>query len=343
MAIKLSDPRNPILLEGLWTLGKTAFAQAYCGKYHYTFIPEPFHTHTHKSKEIKNLDAWYLNEHARRQRFLNEGRAVVVERSILSTFAFCYALKKPLPDDSYLFSLRELIQRKSVLVVYLKAEENLLPNKEGILQDYSDEIRRILLDKEAWRRYDKWYTDILPYEYGITPFVLRVSNNGVRRSMNQMIDDTHLVLACNRVAQVNVVCFHENTEGIRILVLKRNQKKGGFWQTITGGIHPGEGLLQTAQREVFEETRLGKGKASISEAHISYSFPGNDGYLLDEYVFAADVGDPAKIKISEEHEKFEWLDVGDAEQRVAYENNKTAIRAVYKKISSPDKELLTAR
>ncbi len=329
MSIKNPNPVNPIILEGLWGLGKTSLAQAYCGKYRYEFMPEPFHTRDSKADEIKDVDRWYLEQHKDRQQFFKQ--STLVERSVISSFAFRYALEQALPDASYLESLKEDLEKAGALLAYLKENIPFEASNNGI-GEYSDGIRKILIDEKAQKRYDEWYTDILPRQYGILPFILKVSANGSRKPAEILADEIHTVLAANRTAQANVVCFtRESGKGnVKILVLKRNEKKGGFWQTITGGMHIGEDPLAAASREALEE--IGIGDSKIFWTPLSYSFMGDDGYELAEYVFGCEIKEPSRVELSGEHTALEWLEPEEAKKRVKYDNNKLAIGAVYKKI-----------
>ncbi len=135
----------------------------------------------------------------------------------------------------------------------------------------------------------------------------------------------------NRVAQVNVVCFTRDEKGdIKILVLKRNEKKGGFWQAVTGGVHSGEDYLAAAKREVAEET--GIKDSEVFQTELSYSFTGDDGHELAEYVFGCEIKEPSRVKLSEEHTALEWLSPEEAKNRMKYGDNRRAIDAVCKKI-----------
>lgn len=328
--MKEDNPRNSIIIEGLWFLGKTMLAQYYCNRNGYKFVPEPIHISEGSSFDVGgDVDAWYLSEHAKRTEYLNATHLVVLDRSILASYAFLYASGKQAPDSSALEDFRRSVQAQSSLVVYLKSDGFALP--QGVLSDkYYAGVKNVFSDEKSCERYDQWFTEKLPYEYGITPFVLRVSEKNVRKKTEQMAEEIRAVLSCNRVAQVNVVCYWQDMSDTKILVLKRNTRKGGFWQTITGGIHVGESLEGAAEREVLEETGLTRTNNShVFSIGKKYSFPGNDGYTLDEYVFAFRVDDMAAVKISEEHDDSEWLGVEEAKKRLAYENNRMAIDSVY--------------
>lgn len=335
MSIKSQNPRNSIIIEGLWTLGKTSIARMYCSKYEYSFVPESWHTKENVSIPASEINNWYLAEHKKRADLLVKQSGIFLDRSVLSTFAFLYALGKPLPDESNLTSLKEIINKRGVLVVYIKAEEALFSCKQGELEEYSEDIQNIILNKELRNRYEEWYTKILPFKYGITPLVVRIVKDGLRRSSDEIAIDIKLSLANTRVAQVNIVCFEgDSEENLKILTLRRNEKKGGFWQTITGGIHPGESLIDAAHREIHEEISLLSSEYELYFTDMTYFFEGNDGYILDEYVIACKIKDSTDLKISKEHEDMEWLYLDEAQARVKYDNNRSAIQSAYKKISS---------
>ena len=53
---------------------------------------------------------------------------------------------------------------------------------------------------------------------------------------------------------VQVVVFRSAPAALEFLVLKRRAERGGFWQTVSGGIEDGEAPVDAAAREVREET-----------------------------------------------------------------------------------------
>lgn len=331
MSIKVQNPKNSILLEGLWGLGKTVFSEAYCHKFEYTFKAEPLHSFGEDLQPGEDLDEWYIKAHIQRQNYFNDTRPSLVERSILSSFAFLYALERPLPDPRLIHDLRGQLEKNKAQVVYMKSDdERFWENVD--LKDHSSDIRNIIFNDNARKRYDEWFTKILPHEYGILPFILRATEGGSRRTTNAMVNEVYLALACERIAQINAVCFTRSSTDLEILVLKRNPKKGGFWQTITGGVHPSEDPLRAAQREVWEETSITGDDLNTFWTDITYSFLGDDGYTLDEYVFGVETKDPSKFVMSDEHVAFEWLSPEQAKLKVKFDDNRRGIDAVCKKI-----------
>lgn len=341
MSIKVPHPINSIILEGLWGLGKTQLAQAYCTQYAYKLVPEPLHTHELKPREISDLNSWYLRAHQNREHFLEDSSPVILERSILSTFAFLYALERPLPDLSHISRLRNVIKKNKILIAYLNLNKNFSFWEKENLKEYHPDIQNILEHEDMRLRYQEWYEVILPQKHGILPFHLRMIQNSKRRETNDLVHDIYLSLACKRVAQINTVCFTKDLDKgkIQILILRRNPQKGGFFQTVTGGICPGESAHEAAKRETAEEIGIPEQTINPFWTPFTYSFLGDDGYPLDEYVFGCEIQNPALINISQEHENFAWVTPEKAKELLKFDSNRRAIDEVIKKTGQPNGEL----
>lgn len=52
-----------------------------------------------------------------------------------------------------------------------------------------------------------------------------------------------------------IVYYLVNAE-LQVLLIKRIEQDGGFWQTVTGGLDDGEKLDDAVRREVSEETGI---------------------------------------------------------------------------------------
>lgn len=337
MGARNNKPQNHIILEGLWGLGKSKLANAYCSRYQYTLLKEPLHTSVEDSGLIKSLESWYLKTHQlEMNRLIKNESPLVMERSILSTFAFSYALNKSLPDIRFLSSYRKLIEKNKILVVYLHTNPDDPGRNPAGLTRYSANIRRILLHRASRYRYQEWYEKVLPQKYGILPFILHVESlSGERRTTGDLTKEIHSCLSCERIAQVNVICFTKaigSKKEMRILMLKRSARKGGFWQNVTGGVHPGESPLKAAVREVGEETGLSRNKIRpFWVPSGGYSFVGNDGYRLYEYVFGCEISNPTKIQISDEHEDLNWLLPKEAKSLIPFQEPRQAIDKMRKR------------
>lgn len=117
------------------------------------------------------------------------------------------------------------------------------------------------------------------------------------------------------------------------LLLHRTAHRGGFWQGVTGGVEKGETVLQTAQRELWEETQL---MASfIEQLNYSYSFAVGEKWRhlyatgveeIVEYVCVAIVdGQPQPIIDANEHDQWQWCSFAQALALLTWPENKQAL------------------
>lgn len=317
-----------IIVEGLWGAGKTTLSKSFCEKYNYIYLKEPLHT---SDIDPLSLDSWYLEQHLQRQKSLARGR-ILLERSVLSSFAYAYALGHRLPDDALLVTLKESIRVFGVMIVYLRAEIDRALSDSAL---YSLDIRSILNEPAKRARYEEWYTKILPRDHGIVPLIID-GHTLSRRTPDELAESVWRAIDNDRIAQVNVVCLEQNEpQAPRVLVLKRSPEKGGFWQTVTGGIHRGEDLYDAARREVYEETGRGPDEYTLSWADMVYSFEGNEGYVLHEYVLSATFTHEPTIVLSTEHTECAWHTIEDARALLKFEDNRRALGQVQKKIERP--------
>jgi len=105
-----------------------------------------------------------------------------------------------------------------------------------------------------------------------------------------------------------------------------------MWQFIAGGGEDGEDAAQAARREAFEEggieSRSGwialDSRASIPRtAYPTAPWP-ESVFVIPEFCFAVDIGD-FDIRLSEEHERFEWLLYEAARERLTWDSNRIAL------------------
>ncbi len=113
----------------------------------------------------------------------------------------------------------------------------------------------------------------------------------------------------------------------RVLLLKRRAERGGFWQILTGRIEPGESALQTAAREVHEETGFSPRLDGIRELGYAHGFAlgGRVPPLFArETAFAATVsGEP---RLSDEHDEHRWCTPDEALQLLPFAGLRRAVR-----------------
>jgi lipoyl(octanoyl) transferase len=114
----------------------------------------------------------------------------------------------------------------------------------------------------------------------------------------------------------------------RVLLLKRTPDKGGFWQILTGTMEQGESPLQTAAREIHEETGFSPRLDEIRDLGYVHSFAIASKFAL-ETTFALRVdGDPT---LSDEHDEHRWCTVEEAEKLLPFAGLRRAVRLATEK------------
>jgi dATP pyrophosphohydrolase len=324
--MKKNMNKHKIIIEGFWGVGKTELSKSLSEKLGLVQIEEPNHI---KSQVSDSIDNFYLNEHKENIKKISEKEGVVMERSVISSLAFLYAKKTE--DIEHFFSeytpvFKEII-KENTLVLFLYGDKDFIIECSKDVQDVT--VKNLLADTEFVNQYENFYRVILPFMFGICPVCIKVNDeSGNFIEQAQIITNVENVIKEDRIAQVNVVPFMRKDDGIKYLTLQRNERKGGFWQTITGGIHISGSLHDNVLREIEEELNLtSTQKQKLIKTGYSFYYVGGEGYELNEYVFGYEL-DSDQIVLSDEHVDFAFLDLNEAVERVKWDGNKEAIRQV---------------
>jgi dATP pyrophosphohydrolase len=125
-----------------------------------------------------------------------------------------------------------------------------------------------------------------------------------------------------------------HTAALDVLLLERADHPG-YWQSVTGSCEPGESLLETAIREVREETGLDARQYALSDwqsQNVYDIYPQwrhryRPGVTRNtEHVFGLQLQNPVAVQLaSREHLNFEWLSWQDAAEKVFSPSNRAAI------------------
>jgi dATP pyrophosphohydrolase len=123
--------------------------------------------------------------------------------------------------------------------------------------------------------------------------------------------------------------FKETKEGIEFLLLKRseNQIYPGIWQMVSGKIKDSESAFETAIREIKEETTLVPLKMWTVPRVNSFYTSDTDTICMVP-VFAALVNSKSEITISDEHDKFAWVNLNTAKQMLAWDGQRKAVTLI---------------
>jgi lipoyl(octanoyl) transferase len=113
----------------------------------------------------------------------------------------------------------------------------------------------------------------------------------------------------------------------QVLLLKRRPERGGFWQTVTGRVEPGESPEQAAAREAREETGQALEVRALGYEHAFALGDRAPPALMRETAFAARWPGEAEVRLSgAEHEAFRWADPEEAMRSLPFRGLREATR-----------------
>jgi 8-oxo-dGTP diphosphatase len=128
-----------------------------------------------------------------------------------------------------------------------------------------------------------------------------------------------------KLFNVGIKGLVENAEG-KILVLKSSLKGHRlptkvYWDIPGGRIEEGEQILEVLKREIEEETGITKihGPELFTVVISNHEIPFEDKILgLVLIVYKVNIPKNSKIKLSDEHTAYEWVDKAEAAKRLGH-------------------------
>jgi len=123
-----------------------------------------------------------------------------------------------------------------------------------------------------------------------------------------------------------VIFYMENIDRRDYLLLYYHS---GHWDFPKGNIEPGESPLETAYREVKEETGIDKENLIFIDGfkrEISYYFMSHGNVIHKTVIFFLMRSLTKEVKISWEHKGYRWASFGDAYKLATYKTAKNLIR-----------------
>lgn len=129
-----------------------------------------------------------------------------------------------------------------------------------------------------------------------------------------------------RVVFVDVQVARRAGAGLEVLLLRRaaGERSPGTWETVHGSIEEGESPVDAARRELSEETGL-LPSALYNLSRVESFYLHRAGIVALIPVFVAMVEPGAAVRLSSEHDGFEWLAPADAARRVAWPRERRAL------------------
>lgn len=138
---------------------------------------------------------------------------------------------------------------------------------------------------------------------------------------------------------VQVLVWRRGPWDRQVLLLKRTDRAGGFWQPVTGLIETGETACEAAAREVREETSLSGRLDDLDFVRDFRIVPvGSDGppragprpWLNREHAFAMEVGDADVALSGGEHEEYLWTSPERAKELLRWNGNRRALTRLFR-------------
>jgi len=107
--------------------------------------------------------------------------------------------------------------------------------------------------------------------------------------------------------KVQIVILVRDESKINVLLLKTNEKRGGFWQNITGAVEQNDfSTWSAARREVLEETGIELAEENLINLEESFEyFDHNRNTSYIEKIYLGVIEELPTINLSPEHQSYE--------------------------------------
>lgn len=114
-------------------------------------------------------------------------------------------------------------------------------------------------------------------------------------------------------AQVVLAVIDETSHSFQILLLQTNERRGSFWQNVTGKVEDGETIEEGGLREAIEETGLEiENIVDIISLGLAYEFIDQRERKVHEECFLIILDKKWEIKIdSHEHQAWKWVPLNE--------------------------------
>jgi lipoyl(octanoyl) transferase len=183
---------------------------------------------------------------------------------------------------------------------------------------------------------------------GVTSLANELSSRGRPVPTREEVEDRlahHLAAALGRRAEpssgpdLRTVSVVPVASDGQVLLLRRREERGGFWQPVTGRVEAGEAPAEAARRELREETGadvavepLGYRHAFALDPSLNRVRPGAL-VVVEETAFAARLPAAFVPTLSEEHAESAWVPAGEAAARLRFAGLRKAVWLAAEKLA----------
>jgi dihydroneopterin triphosphate diphosphatase len=140
-----------------------------------------------------------------------------------------------------------------------------------------------------------------------------------------------------------------HTTDLSVLLIERADFPG-FWQSVTGSQEPGESLVETATRELMEETGVdARAYGGVRDWHLTNVYEIYPRWLdrypagtthNTEHVFALEVPTTLPVTLDpREHLAYQWLPWQEAAAKCFSSSNREAIEALPQRVVAPARSM----
>jgi len=136
------------------------------------------------------------------------------------------------------------------------------------------------------------------------------------------------------IVQTIVSRKNRDSSMLEFLLLKRNKKRGGFWNVVNGTLRSKESVLDCVRRELEEEAGIIDCKLVGPEIYrFHFSYNGSDMTVIVHYV---EVFQGQEIVINEEHTEYRWVGFEEAKSLLKFDDDKKALALCYDQVAGKD-------
>ena len=125
-------------------------------------------------------------------------------------------------------------------------------------------------------------------------------------------------------AQVVLAAIDKKSQSFHFLLLQTNERRGSFWQNVTGKVEEDETIEEGGLREAIEETGLNiENIIDIRNLGLTYEFIDKHERKVHEESYLIILDDKWDVKIdSHEHQSFKWVPLDEiTDESVKFESN----------------------